>query len=147
MKKLVFLVVLILSGCNKPDKKAEFKGIWIDKSLLEHKAKHELANADSLARFPLILFKEEKTDSVLFYYDKSKRNFYPAEYSYNSYFVHFDKTNEYFLAPDYTTGEMLFSNLKDDEFYRFVKIKTDLTYKDVLSPSFNIDSLVRQNVK
>ncbi|WP_367916074.1 hypothetical protein [Leadbetterella sp. DM7] len=136
----IFILFFVLS-CQQPDKEITFKGVWIEKSVLENKDKAE--TVDSLAKFPLILFEQEGGDSVLFYYDHSKRNVYPAEYAYNSYFVHFDKHNEYFLTPDYTTGELVFSNLKDDEFYRFVKIKPGLTRAEVLNPAFDIDSFIQ----
>jgi len=136
----IFLLLFVLS-CQQPDKEVVFKGVWIEKSVLENKDKAE--TVDSLARFPLILFEKEGGDSVLFYYDRSRRNVYPAEYAYNSYFVHFDKRNEYFLTPDYTTGELVFSNLKDDEFYRFVRVKPDLTRVDVLNPAFDIDAFIQ----
>ncbi|MCY1304988.1 hypothetical protein D9M70_547650 [compost metagenome] len=137
---LVFILPFALS-CAPPDKEVAFKGVWVEKSVLENKDKTE--TVDSLAKFPLILFEKEGGDSVLFYYDRSKRNVYPAEYAYNSYFVHFDKHNEYFLTPDYTTGELVFSNLKDDEFYRFVRVKPDLTRDQVLNPVFDINTFIQ----
>lgn len=134
------LLLIFISACQRPEKNVAFKGVWVEKAVLENKDKAE--TVDSLARFPLILFEEEGGDSVLFYYDRSRRNVYPAEYAYNSYFVHFDKHNEYFLTPDYTTGELVFSNLKDDEFYRFVKVKPGLTRAEVLNPAFDIDTFI-----
>ncbi|MBX2953973.1 MAG: hypothetical protein KF870_15835 [Leadbetterella sp.] len=133
-------VLLLILSCQRPEKNVTFKGVWVEKAVLENKDKVE--TVDSLARFPLILFEKEEADSVLFYYDRSKRSVYWAEYAYKSYFVHFDKHNEYFLTPDYTTGELVFSNLKDDEFYRFVKVEPGLTRAEVLNPAFDIDVFI-----
>ena len=116
-------------------------GVWIEKSVLKSKDRSKIV--DSLSKFPLILIEKQGGDSVLFYYNRSKRNLYPAEYAYNTYFVHFDKFNEYFLTPDYTTGELVFCTLKDDEFYRFVQVKPDLRWADVLSPTFDIDAFIQ----
>lgn len=135
------LLLVFVLACHQPEKKITFKGVWVEKTILENKDKAEMV--DSLARFPLIIFEKEEADSVFFYYDRSKRNVYPAEYSYNSYFVHFDKHNEYFLTPDYTTGELVFSTLKDDEFHRFVKVKAGLTRAEVQNPAFDIDAFIR----
>lgn len=148
MVRLLLSLCLIIGlfSCKKEHRQADFKGIWIDKKLLSLQNSDADFLADTTSRFPLIIIEKEKADSVLFYYDYTKRNMYPAQYAYNSYFFHFDKTHEYFLAYDYKTDEMVFSNLKDYEFHRFKKIKTDLTRKDVLSPNFNIDSLI-QTVK
>ncbi len=141
MSRYLIVVLFFALSCKPPEKEVAFKGVWVEKSVLENKDREE--TVDSLAKFPLILFEKEGGDSVLFYYDRSKRNVYPAEYAYNSYFVHFDKFNEYFLTPDYTTGELVFSNLKDDEFFRFVRVKPDLTRAEVLNPDFNIDTFIQ----
>lgn len=135
------LLLIFVLACRQPEKEIAFKGVWVEKTILENKDKAE--TVDSLARFPLIIFEKEEADSVLIYYERSKRNVYPAEYSYNSYFVHFDKFNEYFLTPDYTTGELVFSTLKDDEFHRFVKVKPGLTRVEVQNPAFDIDAFIR----
>ncbi len=135
------LLLVFVPACHQPEKEIAFKGVWVEKTILENKDKAE--TVDSLVRFPLIIFEKEEADSVLVYYERSKRNVYPAEYSYNSYFVHFDKYNEYFLTPDYTTGELVFSTLKDGEFHRFVKVKPDLTRAEVQNPTFDIDAFIQ----
>jgi hypothetical protein len=147
VRVLLFLCLIIgFFSCKKEHHQADFKGIWVDEKLLYLKSTNTPFLADSSARFPLIMIDQEKADSILFYYDTNKRNVYFSQYAYDSYFIHFDKNNEYFLAYDYDTDEMVFSNLKHYDFHRFKKIKTDLTRKDVLSPNFNIDSLI-QTVK
>ena len=136
---LSLCLITILFSCQKEHHQADYKGIWVDKRLLNLKSSNTTFLADTSARFPLIVIEKDKADSVLFYYDYTKRNLYYAQYAYDSYFIHFNKTNEYFLAYDYDTDEMVFSNLKDYEFHRFKKIKTSLTRQDVLNPNFNVD--------
>jgi hypothetical protein len=141
---LSLFVIVSLFSCKEKSNLADFKGVWIDKNLINNTTTNAIA--DDKVRFPLIMIEQNKADSVLFYYDSLNRNIYPAHFSYDSYFIHFDKNKEYFLVYDYKKNEMVFSNLQNDEFHRFIKIKTDLTRLDVLSPNFNIDSLI-QTVK
>lgn len=137
------LLLLLLFSCESKEKEAEFTGAWIDKSLLGGKYNTDKAKTDALAPFPLILFEKEQADSILFYYNPNQKNIYPAHYSYASYFIHFSKYKEYFLLMDYKSGEMVFSNLKDDTFYRFKKAKKPLSRAQVLDSAFNLNHFIQ----
>ena len=145
IKTIIKYTLLLLTSysCNQDTKNAKFAGVWVDKSLMEGKGIQENLDADSIARFPLIMFEKEMSDSVLFYYSTLKRNMYPAHYAYESYFIHFDKDNEYFLVMDYKTDEMVFSNLKGDNFERFVKVDTMLSKADLFGAAFDINRFIR----
>lgn len=145
MKQIRFTLLLLLPflySCKQSVNEAVYKGTWIDKNLLAGKNSNSSFATDTLARFPLILFEKEQEDSVLFYYNQDKQGVYKSQYAYDSYFFHFDKHNEYFLAYDYSNDEMIFSNLKDDEFYRFVKVDTLLRRNDVLHPEFDLEEFL-----
>ncbi len=141
---LCLLLLVFLKGCQTPDKKAEFKGVWIDKSILEYKSNHETESNEPLKKFRLVAFDKEQADSVLFFFENGQRRTYHPEYSYNSYFVHLDMDDEYFLTIDYKTDELVFSNLKDAEFQRFKK--TSLSPEELKDPSFNLEAF-KQTLK
>lgn len=133
------LLLPLFYACSKEAKKGEFTGTWVDKALLEDKF---TGGADSLAPFPIIIFEEEQVDSVFFYYDHGLKVQNPTHYSYNSYFFHFDKSDEYFFLLDYNNTEMVFSDLKKGPFRRFKKLDRSLKKEEVMQPSFNIDSFI-----
>ena len=140
---IILIIPFFIFSCQKPYNEASFTGTWVEKNLLSSKDNDSSELAGKSAPFRLIYIDGERADSVLYYYNDSKRIVYPAHYAYDSYYTHFDKNNEYYLLYDYPTRELIFSNLANDRFFRFVKVDTTLKKDNILSPYFNLDSLIR----
>jgi hypothetical protein len=135
----LFLQLVFLISCKSSDKKVDFKGVWIDKQVLESKGTIE----NDPTQFPLVLIEDDLADSLLIYFDSNNKYRVPTEFAYESYFVHVDKNTEYFLIPDIDKEELVFSNLKDKVFRRFVRVDSPLSRNDILDSNFRLEHFIQ----
>jgi hypothetical protein len=141
MRNILKLTLLLATfSCTTSDKKIDFEGVWVDKNYIEHKG--TMGSSDSRAPFPLILIDKAGTDSLHIYYTPTKKNTYWAEFAYESYFVHLDKHNEYFLIPDIDKGELVYSDMQDKVYGRFQRVNKPLTKEELFSPDFKLDDFI-----
>lgn len=137
---LIFSLFPVLLSCSQTEKTVDFAGVWVEKSLVNGKDTTQELGAP---KFAVLFFDKNDTDSVKVIYANGTANKYFSQFAYNSHFIHFDKKNEYFFIPDYSKGELVFSNLRDGETYRFVKVDSLLPEYIPQDTTVNIDAFIQ----